>query len=148
MATKLTYEFKLKVEVARYHHLDVMGEIAKVSAPKWYKRSYLKTAIRHKRTYVALVGKIPGAFLVWNRDFYGYYFIDLLVVHPELRRKGLARLLIRAMEKRCTGRRLYTSTNRSNKVMQQVMKRMGYKRVGYISNVDRGDPEWIYYKKL
>ena len=86
--------------------------------------------------------------MVWNRDFYGYYFIDLLVVHPELRRKGLGRLLIKAMEKRCVDKRLYTSTNRSNKVMQQVLKRMGYKRVGYISNVDRGDPEWIYYKRL
>ncbi len=27
------------------------------------------------------MGRVPGAFLVWNRDFYGYYFIDLLVVH-------------------------------------------------------------------
>jgi GNAT superfamily N-acetyltransferase len=148
MPTKLSYEFKLKVEVARHHHLEVMGEISKVAAPKWYKKSYLRAAIRHKRAFVALVGRIPGAFLVWNRDFYGYYFIDLLVVHPELRRKGLGRLLIKAMEKRCVGQRLYTSTNRSNTVMQQVLKRMGYKRVGYISNVDRGDPEWIYYKRL
>jgi GNAT superfamily N-acetyltransferase len=145
---KLSYEFKLKAEVARHHHLDVMSQISKVAAPKWYKREYLKTAIRHKRAYVAMVGRLPGAFLIWNRDFYGYYFIDLLVVHPELRRKGLARLLIKAMEKKCEGKRLYTSTNRSNKVMQHVLKQLRYRRVGYISNVDRGDPEWIYYKRL
>ncbi len=148
MPTKLQYEYKLTVAPARHHHLEAMSEISKVAAPKWYKKTYLRQSIRAKQAVVCLVGKIPGGFLIWNRDFYGYYFIDLIVVHPEVRRRGAARAMIEWMEKKVAGKKLFTSTNRSNERMQKVLKTMRYERVGWISNVDRGDPEWIYYKKV
>jgi GNAT superfamily N-acetyltransferase len=138
----------MSVEPARHHHLDPMVEISKVSAPKWYKKSYLRKAIREKRALVALVGRVPGGFLIWSRDFYGYYFIDLIVVHPEVRRRGAARAMIEWMEKKVSGNKLFSSTNRSNVRMQKLLKSMRYQKVGWISNVDRGDPEWIYYKKV
>lgn len=148
MLRRLSDEFKLKVEPAGLRYLHIIGEIAKLGAPKWYKRSYLKREIRHRRVFIALVGRIPAGFLVWNRDFYGFFFIDLLVVHSEFRRRGVARALLKAMEAKCKGLKLFTSTNRSNKTMQKVLKRARYRRVGYISQLDRGDPEWIFYKKL
>ncbi len=148
MAGKISDAFKLSVQMARYHHLEALSEIAKVSAPKWYKKPYLRQAVRAKKALVAYVGKIPGGLLVWNRDFYGYYFIDLVVVHPEMRRRGVARAMIEWMERKLAGNKLFTSTNRSNKRMQKLLKAMRYQKVGYISNIDRGDPEYIYCKKV
>jgi GNAT superfamily N-acetyltransferase len=143
----LETEFKLSVVPARHHLFAAMGEICMKSAPKWYKKSELRRAIREKRCLVSLIGRVPGGFLVWSKDFYGYYFIDLVVVHPEVRRRGAARAMIEWMERKASGNKLFTSTNRSNVRMQALLKAMRYKRVGYISNVDRGDPEWIYYKR-
>ena len=90
------------------------------------------------------MGHIPAGFLVWTRDFYSHFFIDLIVVHPEMRRKDVALALIKAMESFCPGNKLFTSTNRSNHSMQRVLKGAGYVKAGYVTHLERSDPEWIY----
>ena len=141
-------ELKLHVETARSKHLKAMVEINKAAAPKWHKLRHLNSAIREKRVLIAFVGRIPAGFLVWTKDFYSHYFIDLVVVHPKMRRHGVAVGMIRAMENFCTGNKLFSSTNRSNKAMQKVFTRTGFIKSGFISNLDKGNPEWIYYKKV
>ena len=141
-------ELKLRVEAARAKHLDAMIEINKAAAPKWHRLKLLKAALQEKRAFIAVMGRIPAGFLIWTKDFYSQYFIDLVVVHPEMRRMGVAQALLKAMETICTGNKLFSSTNRSNKKMQKVFQRSGYVKAGYISHLDRGDPEWIYYKKI
>lgn len=141
-------EFKIRLEPAKLKHLDAMIEINKAAAPKWHQRRHLISALREKRAFVAFMGRIPAGFLVWSKDFYSHFFIDLVVIHPQMRRSGVATTLIKTMENFCAGNKLFTSTNRSNKKMQNVLKKSGYLKVGYITHLDRGDPEWIYYKKI
>ena len=141
-------EFKLHIETARSKHIKAMVEINKAAAPKWHKFRHLNSAIREKRVFIAFVGRIPAGFLVWTKDFYSHYFIDLVVVHPKMRRHGVASAMIHAMESLCPGNKLFSSTNRSNKAMQQVFERAGFGKSGLISNLERNDPELIYYKKV
>jgi len=141
-------EFKLKVERANARHLDAMVEINQAAAPKWHRRKLLKAALREKRAFIAFMGRIPAGFLIWTKDFYSHHFIDLIVVHPEMRRKGVALALIRAVEATCPGSKLFSSTNRSNKSMQRLFKKAGYVKSGFITHLDKGNPEWIYYKKV
>jgi ribosomal protein S18 acetylase RimI-like enzyme len=139
---------KMRVERARAKHLDAMIEINQAAAPKWHRRKLLKAALQEKRAFIAIMGRIPAGFLVWTKDFYSHYFIDLVIVHPEMRRKGVAQALLKAVETMCAGNKLFTSTNRSNTTMQKVLRTSGYIKAGFISCLDRGNPEWIYYKKV
>jgi GNAT superfamily N-acetyltransferase len=141
-------EFKLRVEKARFHHLDALVEINKATAPQWHRAKMLKAALKEKRALIAFMGRIPAGLLIWTKDFYSHHFIDLVLVHPQMRRKGVAQALIQAMESICPGNKLFSSTNRSNKAMQEVFKRAGFVKSGFISHLDRNNPELIYYKKI
>jgi hypothetical protein len=44
--------------------------------------------------------------------------------------------------------KLFTSTNLSNLPMQGIMSKLGYRPSGVIENLDPGDPELIYFKRL
>lgn len=141
-------EFKLRIESARSKDRLAMVEINKAAAPHWHKLRHLNSALKEKRAFIAFVGRIPAGFLVWTRDFYSHYFIDLVVVHPQMRRHGVASALIHAMENSCPGNKLFSSTNRSNTPMQGVFERAGFVKSGFITHLDRNDPELIYYKKI
>ena len=141
-------ELKLNIQAARVKDLEAMIEINKAAAPKWHKHRHLSSALREKRAFIAFLGRIPAGFLIWTKDFYSHYFIDLVVVHPKMRRHGVASALIHAMENFCPGNKLFSSTNRSNLAMQGVFEGSGYVKSGYISHLDRNNPELIYYKKV
>lgn len=140
-------EFKLKIEQANVRHRKAMVEINQAAAPKWHKLRHLNAALKEKRVFIAFVGRIPAGFLVWTKDFYSHYFIDLVVVHPQMRRHGVASGMIKAMENLSAGNKLFSSTNKSNKAMQGVFEREGFVKSGFITHLDRNDPELIYYKK-
>jgi len=141
-------EFKLRIDSARAKDREAMVEINQAAAPKWHKLRHLNAALAEKRAFIAFVGRIPAGFLIWTKDFYSHYFIDLVVVHPKMRRHGVASALIQAMESFCHGNKLFSSTNRSNKAMQGVFERAGFVKSGQITHLDRNDPELIYYKKV
>jgi ribosomal protein S18 acetylase RimI-like enzyme len=141
-------EFKLRVETARHHHLEALIEINKAAAPKWHRHKLLKASLKEKRALISFMGRIPAGFLVWTKDFYSHHFIDLVIVHPQMRRKGVAQAMLKAMESICPGNKLFSSTNKNNVAMQEVFRQGGFVKAGYISHLDKGNPELIYYKKV
>ena len=92
-------------------------------------------------------GAIAG-FVVANQSFFAQSFIVLLVVHPERRRRGVASALVRAVEAASPTPKLFTSTNRSNTAMQAVCAALGFVPSGVIDNLDDGDPELVYFKRV
>ncbi len=141
-------EFKLKVERARFHHLAALIEINKAVAPKWHRNKLLRASLKEKRAFIAFMGRIPAGFLVWTKDFYSHHFIDLVLVHPQMRRKGVAQELLKAVESICPGNKLFSSTNRNNIAMQKVFQGAGFIKSGIITHLDKGNPELIFYKKV
>ena len=71
-----------------------------------------------------------------------------VVVRPERRRRGVASALIRAVEAASPTPKLFTSTNRSNTAMQAVCASLGFVPSGVIDNLDDGDPELVYFKRV
>ncbi len=88
------------------------------------------------------------AYAVLEYSFYGKGFISMLYVHPEQRRKGIGEKLMRHVEVLCQTDKLFTSTNQSNRPMQKLLEKLGYQPSGYIENLDEGDPELVYFKRL
>ena len=112
------------------------------------RREFLDRAAGAGECFVARDGERIDGFAVFDRSFFGQPFIALLHVEPSRRQRGIAAALIRHIESVCPGDRLFTSTNGSNVAMQQVCEALGFTRSGYIENLDEGDPELVYVRRL
>ncbi|MBV8655491.1 MAG: GNAT family N-acetyltransferase, partial [Candidatus Eremiobacteraeota bacterium] len=92
-------------------------------------------------------GAVAG-FVVWDRGFYARPFLWMLGVDPDHQHEGIASTLIEHVESLNAGHNLYTSTNESNSPMQGLLAKRGFTPVGRLENLDPGDPEVFYVKKL
>lgn len=105
----------------------------------------VRRAVKDSRCLVAeIAGELVG-FCIGGR-FFGFDFLELLVVEAAHRRHGVGTALIEAWEKTADTVKLFTATNKSNVAMQRLCERLGYVQSGFIENLDEGDPEVIYSK--
>jgi GNAT superfamily N-acetyltransferase len=109
------------------------------------RESHVRQAVEDSRCLVAERNGIIAGFAVGGR-FYGFDFLELLVVAADHRRRGVASALMRGWEAAAVTPKLFTSTNESNIPMQRLCEGLGYARSGLIENLDEGDPEIIYFK--
>jgi ribosomal protein S18 acetylase RimI-like enzyme len=125
---------------------DVIAvDAAHMGAPR---AEFLTEAIRKRECYVAREGWDILGFAVLTQAFFGQYFIELIIVHPDQRRRGIAAGLMRHLERIVPSPKLFTSTNESNTPMQALCEKLGFVKSGWIDNLDDGDPEIIYFKRL
>lgn len=97
---------------------------------------------------VAVLGTRIVGYAAMAPTFFERAFVSLLSVHPEHRRQGVATALMKAMESRCQGEKLFTSTNLSNQPIQALLGKIGYRLCGIVEEMDEGDPELIFVRRL
>lgn len=113
------------------------------------RADFLVRSVHEKKVWVSKIeGRIVGFITMDPSSFFGNPFIEILIVHPDFRKQGIGTLLIRKMESECLSAKLFTSTNQSNKTMQRLCESLDFIRSGYIDNLDEGDPEFIYVKRV
>lgn len=78
------------------------------------------------------------------KSFDGMDFLNLLVVHPEHRRRGFAGSLLSDFQENSTTPHCWTSTNASNAGMIELLQKMGWVNSGYAEELDPGDPEVFF----
>ncbi|MGB3295635.1 MAG: GNAT family N-acetyltransferase [Phormidesmis sp.] len=104
--------------------------------------------IESSACYVAVIDAKVVAYAVLNYKFYDNGWIEMLYVHPQFRRQGIGSALIRHLINACRTPKLFTSTNQSNFSMQRLLAALEFDRSGFIENLDEGDPELVYFKRL
>lgn len=112
------------------------------------RRRFIGEAFAHGPVAVARVDGAVRGFVIFDESFFDQFFVRLLIVHLDFRRRGLATALMRAAELDCQGAKIFTSTNQSNLPMQRLCDRLGFVKSGFVENLDEGDPELIYVKFL
>src|SRR5208282_1820668 len=128
-----------------FEHICVLDETAH-SGPS--RGTIIGRALAESRCAIARVdGQVRG-YVIARHDFFGHAFVELLMVHPDFRRRGLATTLMRAVELDAPTEKLFTSTNQSNLPAQQLFERLGFIRSGVIENLDEADPEIVYFKPI
>jgi ribosomal protein S18 acetylase RimI-like enzyme len=91
----------------------------------------------------------PIAYAIYQHRFFGHVLIELLYTNPTHRRRGIATALITHCERHaCQTPKLFISTNRSNTPMRTLLANLGFTHTGTIDDLDEGDPELIYVKRL
>jgi GNAT superfamily N-acetyltransferase len=128
-----------------FEHICALDETVHSGPPR---RRFIGEACAHGHVSVARVDDVIRGFVISDESFFDQFFVRLLLVHPDFRRRGLATALMRAAELDCQTGKLFTSTNHSNIPMQQLCERLGFIRSGYVENLDEGNPELIYVKML
>lgn len=94
-----------------------------------------------------LAGRVIG-YSVFNHRFFHQGQVDMLMIHPDFRGRHIGEYLLKAIEEICDTPKLYVTTNLSNHRMQRLLLRMRYQPCGYIDELDPGDPELIFVKKV
>lgn len=112
------------------------------------RREFIRQAIVSSTCFVAVAEEEIIGYGVLNYTFYCNGQIDMLYVHSDHRRCGAGEALVQHMESLCRTPKLFTSTNLSNLPMQALLVKLGYVLSGVIQNLDEGDPEIVYFKRL
>jgi ribosomal protein S18 acetylase RimI-like enzyme len=93
---------------------------------------------------VEIQGRV-AAYGVLTHNFFGYPFIEMVMVGSSYRRQGLGAAIVRHFQSVIAGPKLFSSTNMSNRAMQELFNKLGFEPSGRIDNLDEGDPEIIFY---
>ena len=112
------------------------------------RREFIRREIVSGNCFVAVLDEAIVGYGVLNYTFYYNGCIDMLYIHSGYRRSGAGAALIRFMESLCQTPKLFASTNLSNLPMQSLLAKLDYVLSGVIHNLDEGDPEIVYFKRL
>lgn len=85
-----------------------------------------------------------AGYALVRHDFFGFEFVEVLMVHPALRRLGVGLALLQACIEQCQTAQLLTSANASNESAERLFIRAGFQPCGWIDGLTPGDAEIVY----
>jgi GNAT superfamily N-acetyltransferase len=112
------------------------------------RRTLIESGIARAECLVAFDDELPVGYGVMSHLFFNRGFVSLIYVDAAHRRQRVATRLFDEFERRCRSNRIFTSTNLSNLTMQGLLASRGYGLSGMVQDLDEGDPEMFYSKKL
>jgi len=138
----------MKIERATRDDYEQICDCDHIATTSMERRGEIAHAIAGQVCYVAWKDHRVVGYSICDHSFFGHAFIAMLMVDPHRRHEGIGMALMLSMEAHCARDKLFTSTNQSNVVMQRLCEKLGFVRSGWIENLDEGDPEIIYFKRL
>ena len=112
------------------------------------RREFIHREVGSGNCFVAVMNETVVGYGVLNYTFYYNGCIDMIYIDSDHRRCGAGAALLKHLESLCKTPKLFTSTNLSNLPMQSLLAKLNYVLSGVIHNLDEGDPEIVYFKRL
>ena len=138
----------MMIRDATKHDIDGIFAIDHIAATEETRRQHIRDWIERGCVIIALIDERVVGYAVLEYTFFFCGFISMLIVQEAYRRKGIATALVKRLEETCNTGKLFTSTNKSNGPMKAFMASMSYKPSGIVHNLDEGDPELFYFKRV
>jgi GNAT superfamily N-acetyltransferase len=136
------------IRLAEATDVDAIIALHQVPRHNSDRAPFIRRSIAGKGCYVAIDEGLPIGYAVLEYSFYDNGFISVVYLDAKYRRKGIGEELMRHLERVCRTPKIFTSTNQSNTAMQSLLAKLDYLPSGVIHNLDEGDPELVYYKRL
>ena len=128
--------------------VDTLCSLDHIARRENERREFIRREVASGNCFVAVIDETVVGYGVLNYTFHHHGCIDMLYVDSDHRRRGAGAELLRHMESLCTTAKLFTSTNLANLPMQSLLAKLDYVLSGVIHNLDDGDPEIVYFKRL
>jgi N-acetylglutamate synthase-like GNAT family acetyltransferase len=138
----------MKIRDATTSDVPAMYAIDHMGTEKGNRLQQIHEWVSKGNAIIAVIDDVVVGYAVLEYTFFGQGFISMVMVEEESKRKRVATTLVTSLEERCKTDKLFTSTNESNKPMQALMQSMSYEPSGTVYNLDDGDPELFYLKRL
>jgi GNAT superfamily N-acetyltransferase len=138
----------LSIRPAVEDDIEALCSLDLIARRESERRDFIRREVVSGNCSVAFTDETVIGYGVLNYTFYYNGCVDMLYIHSEHRRRGAGAALLRHMESLCRTPKLFTSTNLSNLPMQSLLAASGYALSGVIHNLDEGDPEIVYFKRL
>ncbi|MET0439485.1 MAG: GNAT family N-acetyltransferase [Devosia sp.] len=135
----------MDIRLATPEDLPALCKLDTYAAEHFERQVEIRSWIDRGVCHVADVGNELAGYGIMTNHFFGQSFVELIMVAPRFRRSGIGLALIRFFQDSCHGRKLFTSTNLSNHSMQSLLLKAGFRSSGYIENLDKGDPELVFF---
>ncbi len=135
----------LEIRLAQAEDVDAILAFDHLAEQEKERAAFIRRVVGQAACFVAVQGCLLG-YAVLEYNFFEQGFVSLLYVRDENRRSGVGMALMSHLESICRTRKLFTSTNLSNRPMQTLLSRLGYHLSGVIHDLDEGDPELVYVK--
>ncbi len=126
--------------------LDLLAQVDPSLAQTPVHRRHIGELLGAGFSWAAMNGGEILGFAIVTRHFFGFPFVDLLVVAEAARRHGVGLALMAQCEADHDADRIFTSTNESNAPMRRLLAKADWSVSGVIENLDPGDPELVFVK--
>jgi len=139
----------LHVRLACEADLDALFALDVIAQREESRRAFIAHSVACGHCWAATDAANTAVLLgygVLDKSFFGQDFIALVVVGDSARRRGVGAAILRGLESRSFGTKLFTSTNASNLPMQALLSKCGFIGSGQVENLDEGDPELVFVK--
>ncbi|MFW9856731.1 MAG: GNAT family N-acetyltransferase [Candidatus Thorarchaeota archaeon] len=134
--------------MATFEEFDVIIGFNHIATTQKSRREFIGRSIFKNRCYVAISKEELVGYTVLEYSFFECGFVSILYVKENYRRKGIGTRLMEYIETKCKTEKLFTSTNQSNIPMQGLLEKLNFAKSGIVHNLDPGDPELIYFKRI
>lgn len=141
-------EIAMLVRMAIESDVAAMCAIDPIAAEQGIRAQHIREWANARRATVALIDKVVVGYAALEYTFFSYGFISMLMVDESRKRQGVGTAIVKHLEEVCETNKLFTSTNESNKPMHGFLQSMSYEASGTVYNLDEGDPELFYVKRL
>jgi len=138
----------MMIRNATENEIDQIIAIDYIASTEETRRQQIREWIKKDCAIIALIDERILGYAVLEYTFFSCGFISMLIVQEEHRRYGIATALVKRLEEACNTEKLFTSTNESNIPMQAFLASMSYEPSGIVHNLDEGDPELFYFKRV
>jgi len=129
--------------------IDALSAIDRQAQTDRRRREFITRSVAHGVCSVLVSADAQAAgYGVLDYAFFENGFVSMIYVDPSHRRQGAGLLMLRHLEGLCQTPKLFTSTNLSNRPMQALLAKAGFRLSGVIHDLDEDDPELVYVKYL